>query len=296
MEQRRIGQDLHDTIGQGGAITTPYADGIHWNVATGNMSGYWRRTETHNLDLVFKFDLLGAKHKLLAGGQRGLGHRRYFDLDIDAVEQRARQTLPIARDCIGRAAAGKARMTMVSARTRIHRGDELEPRREFGASGGPGDRDAPGLHRLAQGLEHPPIELGDFIEEQDATMGQADFTRTRRIAATDQGDGGSSMVRRGEIDAAKALGPELAGDAEHGRRFEGRGFVERRQQGDQAPCKHRFAGAGRADHQDPMRAGGRDFQRTFGLLLAFDIGEVRHRHGLGDDLGWNCRCECLPFL
>ena len=63
-------------------------------------------------------------------------------------------------------------MTMVSARTRIHRGDELEPRREFGASGGPGDRDAPGLHRLAQGFEHPQIELGDFIEEQDATMGQ----------------------------------------------------------------------------------------------------------------------------
>ena len=31
---------VHDTIGQGGAITTPYADGIHWNVATGNMAGY----------------------------------------------------------------------------------------------------------------------------------------------------------------------------------------------------------------------------------------------------------------
>ena len=69
---------VHDTIGQGGAITTPYADGIHWNVATGNMSGYWRRTETHNLDLVFKFDALGAKHKVLAGGQRGVWLQQYL--------------------------------------------------------------------------------------------------------------------------------------------------------------------------------------------------------------------------
>ena len=58
------------SIGQGGAIQTPYANGVNWNVATGNLSGYYRYAQTHNVDAVTKFDLFGIKNKVLLGFQR----------------------------------------------------------------------------------------------------------------------------------------------------------------------------------------------------------------------------------
>lgn len=68
----------HNSVGQGGAITTPYADGMHFNVATGNRSGYYRATESHIVDGVYKFELLGAKHKLLAGMQYSKWLQQYL--------------------------------------------------------------------------------------------------------------------------------------------------------------------------------------------------------------------------
>jgi len=58
------------SVGQGGALTLPYANGTNWNVGTGNLSGYYRYGKTHNVDSVIKFDLLGVKNKVLFGLQR----------------------------------------------------------------------------------------------------------------------------------------------------------------------------------------------------------------------------------
>ncbi len=69
----------HNSVGQGGAIQTPYADGIHWNVALGNRSGYYRDTTIHNLDLVFKLDFEHFKNKLLVGGQRSDWKQQYLN-------------------------------------------------------------------------------------------------------------------------------------------------------------------------------------------------------------------------
>ncbi|MEI6105656.1 MAG: TonB-dependent receptor plug domain-containing protein [Opitutae bacterium] len=67
----------HNDVGQGGAILTPYADGIHWNSGLGAMSGYYRDTKIHNLDLVLKKDWKGTKHALLFGGQRSDWFQQY---------------------------------------------------------------------------------------------------------------------------------------------------------------------------------------------------------------------------
>jgi len=48
-------------------LTTPYADGTHWNVGASATSGYYRDTTVHQLDLIFKFNVLGVKSKLLTG-------------------------------------------------------------------------------------------------------------------------------------------------------------------------------------------------------------------------------------
>lgn len=48
-------------------VTTPYADGMHWNVGASATAGYYRNTDMHQLDLIFKFDTGGIKHKVLTG-------------------------------------------------------------------------------------------------------------------------------------------------------------------------------------------------------------------------------------
>ncbi|MBK8857373.1 MAG: TonB-dependent receptor plug domain-containing protein, partial [Opitutaceae bacterium] len=69
---------VSNSVGQGGAVQTPYADGVHWNIALGNRSGYWRYTQVHNVDLVFKFDLFGIKNKVLTGYQRSTWTQQYL--------------------------------------------------------------------------------------------------------------------------------------------------------------------------------------------------------------------------
>ncbi|MBS0631101.1 MAG: TonB-dependent receptor plug domain-containing protein [Verrucomicrobia bacterium] len=63
-------------------VTTPYADGIHWNVGASATSGYYRNTDTHQLDLIFKFETGGIKHKLLTGYNRTVWLQNYFGNDI----------------------------------------------------------------------------------------------------------------------------------------------------------------------------------------------------------------------
>ena len=49
---------------------------------------------------------------------------------------------------------------------------------------------------------------------------------------------------------------------------------ERRQDGRQPLGQHRLAGAGRADHQHVVAAGGGDFEGALGRVLAAHVSEV----------------------
>jgi len=66
------------TVGQGGALTTPYANGTNWNVGTGNLSGYYRYGQTHNIDSVIKFDFAGVKSKILLGVQKIAPYQQFL--------------------------------------------------------------------------------------------------------------------------------------------------------------------------------------------------------------------------
>ena len=70
---------------------------------------------------------------------------------------------------------------------------------------------------------------------------------------------------------------DLAGDRGDHRDFEQLGRRQRRQDRGQPRRQHRLAGAGRADHQEVVAAGGGDFERALGALLALDVGEVEQR-------------------
>ncbi|MDB6127100.1 MAG: hypothetical protein JWM35_996, partial [Verrucomicrobia bacterium] len=61
------------------ALTTPYADGVHWNAGLGaGGSGYYRETKTALMDLVFKFDIWHIKNKILIGGQKADWRQLYM--------------------------------------------------------------------------------------------------------------------------------------------------------------------------------------------------------------------------
>ena len=68
-------------------------------------------------------------------------------------------------------------------------------------------------------------------------------------AAADQGNGRGGMVWRTIGAATELLRLELTDQRQHGGRSAGRLQRQRRHQAGQAGSQHRFAGAGRADHQ-----------------------------------------------
>ena len=109
-------------------------------------------------------------------------------------------------------------------------------------------------------------------------MRERNFARPRMQAAADQRRHAGGMVRRAErppVGQRAAL--DLAGDGGDHRDFEEFGRRQRRQDRRQPRRQHRFAGAGRADHQQIVAAGRRHFERALGAFLALDVGEVERR-------------------
>ena len=70
---------------------------------------------------------------------------------------------------------------------------------------------------------------------------------------------------------------DLTGDRGDHRHFQELGRRQRRQNRGQPRGQHRFAGAGRADHQEVMPAGGGHFERALGAFLALDVGQIEWR-------------------
>jgi hypothetical protein len=82
-------------------------------------------------------------------------------------------------------------------------------------------------------------------------------------------------MRRAERTAVgKLAAGKLAGNRGDHRDIEQFGRRERRQDRRQALRQHRLAGAGRADHQEIVAAGGGDLERALGGLLSLDVGKV----------------------
>ena len=128
-----------------------------------------------------------AARWLLVQRERFRRDRGHADGEIDAVEQRTRHAPAIARDAVRRAVAASAGVAEPPAGTGIHRGDELELRRERGLPRRAGDVDDAGLERFAQRLENAPLPLRQFVEKKNSLVGQRNFTGPRIAAAADEG-------------------------------------------------------------------------------------------------------------
>ena len=81
-------------------------------------------------------------------------------MEIDAVQERAADTLTVFFYLIGRAATFPRGIAEVAAGTRIHRRNETEPTRKGEFARRPRNRDLPVFERLSQDLEGGAAEFG----------------------------------------------------------------------------------------------------------------------------------------
>ena len=137
---------------------------------------------------------------------------------------------------------------------------------------------SPDFERLAQRVEHRRLEFGKLVEKQHAVMRERNLAGLGAQAPADQRRHAGRMMRATE---RPPVGERALGDlARHGgdhRDFEQLAGRERRQDRGQPRRQHRLAGAGRADHQQIVPAGGRDLQGALGALLALDVAQVERR-------------------
>jgi hypothetical protein len=143
-----------------------------------------------------------------------------------------------------------------------------------------------GLQRLAQGIEHARLELGQLIEKQHAEMRKAHLAGTRAGAAADQRRHARRMMRRAEGSLGGELAAhQLARERVHHRDLEHLLGRERRQDRGEPCGEHRLAGARRPDHQKIVAARGRHLENALGAFLALDVAQVGERYGIAIDIG-----------
>ena len=145
----------------------------------------------------------------------------HFDVNVDAVEQRAADLAHVPFDLRRRAVAGAARVAAIAAGARIQRGDEHEVGRKRRAVERAGDRHRAVFERLAQHFERLAVELGQLVEEEHAVVGERDLARRGRRAAADQAGVADRVMRRAErADGQQRLARLQAAD----RTVDARGF------------------------------------------------------------------------
>ncbi len=230
----------------------------------------------------------GGGFALFGGGEGFVVDEGDFDMEIDAVEERAADALAVFLD-EGRATAAFAfGIAIIAAGAGVHSGDKHEAGGEGHAADGAGDGDFAVFEGLAHDFEGAAAELGEFVEEEDAIVGHADFAGARVGTAAEE-----SGVADGVVGGAEGAGgdegggfAEEAGGAVDFGGFDGFFFAHAGHEGDDAFGDHGFAGAGWADHEEVVAAGDGDFHGTLGVVLAFDIGEVEVVvAGGGEELG-----------
>ena len=166
-------------------------------------------------------------------GQFPEGHRGHLHLEVDAVQQRPGDAGAILLNLLGGAGAGPPSVAVIAAEAGIHRGHQHEAGREGDGAGGPGDGDHAVFQGLAQHLQGGALEFRQFVQEEDAVVGQAHLPRPGGGAAADEPGVGDGVVRRPERSPAQEplAGLEQPHDAVNLGGLQGLFLVQGRQDG-----------------------------------------------------------------
>src|SRR5436190_20143499 len=110
-------------------------------------------------------------------------NRWHFDVEVDPIEQRSGNTLPITLYLTRTAATFAFQIAEVTARARIHRRDQHEFARESDAAGCSRNGDPSILQRLAHHFQRGTMKFRQLIEKKHAVVRHADFTGIWNSAA-----------------------------------------------------------------------------------------------------------------
>ncbi|MEZ5978935.1 MAG: hypothetical protein R3F34_12020 [Planctomycetota bacterium] len=213
------------------------------------------------------------RRSALARDDVGGPWRLELDTQVDAVEDRPREPVPIAQHRAGRVAAAPRRVTEVAARTGVRGSDELEARGQLALGSRAHDRHGPRLERLSQRLDRLPSELRELVEEQDAEVRARDLAGDGRIAAAHESHLTRGVVRR----APRTRGDEslrpLTERGDEACEFDALVERQRREQLRERPREECLARSRRSGEQQSVRARRRDFERLLADLLPGDGGE-----------------------
>jgi hypothetical protein len=119
-------------------------------------------------------------------------------------------------------------------------------------------------------------DLQQLVEEQHAVARETHLSRSRVAPAANQARCRQCVMWRAEWpgDGHGGVRQWQSGDGVNRDDLERFLLGERREDGGHPACEHGLPRSGRADHQQGVRAGGRNLQRAFGHVLADEIGEV----------------------
>ena len=171
----------------------------------------------------------------------------------------------------------------MAAGTRVHGGDELEPRREDGRSTYPGDGNVPILERLPESLQGGPVELGQLVQEEDPVVCEGHFARRHTRATADHCGVGDGVVRSPERPPAN----QPANLSRAGHRGDDRGYtsllvIQGWEQTRHGAGQEGLARARRADHDHAMPAGQCQLESPPPLELTANFGQIGTRILAGD--------------
>ena len=200
--------------------------------------------------------------------------RRHFHVQINAVKQRPGNPAEIILDFARR----RSRLPgHFSVRRRVHRRHQHELRGKGHRPGSARNGHPPFFQRLAHGFQNAALELRQFVQKQNAVVGERDFTGSRIDVAPQQTRvAGGMMGRAKRTPRHQCLARRQQTDnAVNFGRLERLIQSERRQNRRQPFGEHGFAGPGRANQQYVMSAGCGNFQCALHVFLAFDLGEIQ---------------------
>lgn len=166
---------------------------IHFGIEGLSGSGESLQLDRPGLqDLLFRFD---AAHALFRAFIEFLDlHPRYFDEEVDPVEDRSGEFFPITLTIECRADALLLLIVVESAWARVQRSYEDEFRRIPIGGVDPIDGDLTIFHRLPERFDETGIEFQELIEEEDSFMGQAYLSGARIPSSShDTHDAGGMM-------------------------------------------------------------------------------------------------------
>ena len=172
---------------------------------------------------------------------------------------------------------------------RIHRRHHQRLCRHSDRACGPCDGDDPVLERFSQSIDRRPCEFRELIQQEDASVRQADLPGPRDGPPTDHRDRTAGVMRR-----SKGWHPETwdlgrqSGCRTNHRHFQGGCIVERWKNPGQAASQHGLPTTRRAAEQKVVPPGGSDLNRPGRCRLANDPSQSVITSGLP-------RCSTFPL-